>query len=326
MKNPDHPHPKVSASGFSLIELMITLTLLGLIGVGVASAYNFFLRSSIEARTIAELRHDSLTSLEGIRGAIARADRAEVITGPGGRVGAITTPRSFFSRSGLDFSASQKLTLPGYRGMAGASARSIGFWLVQDSPESDQTILSFGGTGNGEQWRLYTESDNGTITVDIGGQSISGSSTIADGNWNHIMVTFDNASSSNFTTDTISIEVNGIPETLGTANSTTPAVNTDNATTAMTIGGGTGDSGFIGQLASIKVWHRALAGPEKWPEVLAGDAVSRDGLMLELLLADTVADSAGNSHGITGFANPQHLSLDRSYASKTSFTFAASPG
>ena len=85
----------------------------------------------------------------------------------------------------------------------------------------------------------------------------------------HVLVSFDNTSSDNFSASTLSIYVNGIAETLTESNSNDLDVDTDNASTALTIGSESdGSGGFIGQLASIKFWERALSASMVWPEVL----------------------------------------------------------
>lgn len=310
--------------GFSLIELMIYLTLLGLIGIGVATAYNFFLQSSIEARSIAELRQDSTTSLDPVRAALSKADSVAIVDGSDSQQCAIATTRQSVSRTGLDFSSSEKLALASFTGIGGADARSIGFWVVQPASASAQTIVNFGDASNGAQWRIFSTASTGTITVDINGKSIRGSTDIADGNWNHVMVTFDGSVSDNFSASTLAIYVNGIPETLTESSSATLAVNTDNASTGVTIGGGASDTSFVGQLASIKLWQRALSAGEIWPEVLSSNAASRDDLMLEMVLASSTDDTSDNSHSVTAFASPEYVTLDRSYASKTTYAFADS--
>ena len=67
-------------SGFTLIELMIYLTLLGLISIGVFSAYNFFVQSSIEARSIAELQLDKVTSSSDARAKFANSDKVSIVS------------------------------------------------------------------------------------------------------------------------------------------------------------------------------------------------------------------------------------------------------
>ena len=134
----------MSRPGFTLIELMIYLTLLGLIGIGIASAYNFFLTSSIETRSVAELRASSNEAIDPVRSALSKADRVNVLTGSGGQQCAIATTREKTSRSGLDFNGSVNLSLSGYKGVSGSHARSIGFWMVQSDQDADRTMIDFG--------------------------------------------------------------------------------------------------------------------------------------------------------------------------------------
>ena len=86
--------------------------------------------------------------------------------------------------------------------------------MVQSDQDADRTIIDFGDADAGERWRIYTTSAGGVVAVDIDDKVISGSTDIVDGNWNHVLVSFDNTSSDNFSASTLSIYVNGIAETL----------------------------------------------------------------------------------------------------------------
>ena len=118
----------MSRPGFTLIELMIYLTLLGLIGIGIASAYNFFLTSSIETRSVAELRASSKRRL-------IRCDQPEqgrpcqCADRQRGQQCAIATTREKTSRSGLDFNGSVNLSLSDTAAFPAATpAASVSGW------------------------------------------------------------------------------------------------------------------------------------------------------------------------------------------------------
>ena len=230
-----------------------------------------------------------------------------MLTGSGGQQCAIATTREKTSRSGLDFNGSVNLSLSGYKGVSGSHARSIGFWMVQSDQDADRTMIDFGDADAGERWRIYTTSAGGVVAVDIDDKVISGSTDIVDGNWNHVLVSFDNTSSDNFSASTLSIYVNGIAETLTESNSNDLDVDTDNASTALTIGSERdGSGGFIGQLASIKFWERALSASMVWPEVLTTNAVGRDALAVEIILTDSISDASTDNHSITAFSDPTY--------------------
>ena len=316
----------MSRPGFTLIELLIYMTLLGLIGIGIASAYNFFLTSSIEARSVAELRATSTTAIDPVRSTLSKADKVAVVTGTDGQQCAIATTREKTSRSGLDFDGSSSLSIASYKGVAGSHPRSIGFWMVQSDQQADRTIIDFGDEASGERWRVYTTSSTGAIAVDIDDKVITASTDVVDGNWNHILVRFDNSSSDNFSASTLSVYVNGIADSLTPSSMTDVSVATDNATTALTIGSSSdGGDGFIGQLASIKVWERALASGDIWPEVLSTNAVGRDDLAIEVALTDSITDTGPDNHSITAFSDPGFTTLNRSFARKVSYGFSDSP-
>jgi hypothetical protein len=310
-------------AGFSLIELMIYTTILGLISIGVFTAYNFFVSSSIESRSVAELQQDSTLALDPVRSHFANADRIRILTN-GDQECAITTNFDSSNRTGLNFTATDKLTLDDYKGPGGNASRSISFWMIQSDQTISRSILSFGTSSASQQWRVYSDNTSGAIGVDIHNAQITATTDIVDGQWHHVMVVFDNATADTLTPATLSIYIDGRTETLSAA-STPPQVNTDNTSVNVSIGGSNNDSNFIGHLASVRIWHRALTAAEIWPEVLSVNAQNRDRLELELNLNNTILDTSPQAHAVTGFSNPTYTTLVNSYARKTSYGFSTNP-
>ena len=317
------PYSRSAFPGFTLIELMIYLTLLGLIAIGVFSAYNFFVQSSIQSRTIAELQDESRSAIDPIRNAITKADSVTVLSVSNQDCAVVSNANSV-NRQGLEFSTSQQLSIADYHGPGDNSSRSIAFWMVQSDQSADANIIGFGDDSEGEKFVIYTESTTGAVHIDINGKEIRGSTDVVDGNWHHVMVTYDNLSTDNFSALSTALYIDGKKQTITTSNTDTLAVATDNASVDMTIGGYDSDSSFQGQLASIKIWHRALNAAQVWPEILPVAAAGREDLRLELKLDGTDTDTSVSGFSVTGFSDPNYQSLVNQYASKTTYAFAAS--
>lgn len=309
--------------GFTLVELMIYMTLLGLISIGVFTAYNFFVTSSIEARTTAELQQESQLGIDPLRKSFANADSVELLSS-GGQECAITTSLASTERTGLSFTTAQKLQLNNYKGPSGNTSRTISFWMVQSDQTATRSIMGFGGAATHKAYRLYADMNGGVIGLDIVGKQILGTTDVVDGNWHHITVVYDSTISDNLTPTSVAMYIDGRPETITATNTTTANVNTDNSTINLHVGGYNTESTFAGQLASVKIWHRALNAAEVWPEVLSVNAFNRTDLALELKLTDAFTDTSANAHGVTGFASPVYTTLVNSYAKKTSYGFNTS--
>ena len=318
------PNLRSSLPGFTLIELMIYLTLLGLIAIGVFSAYNFFVQSSIQSRTIAELQDESRTALDPIRNAITKADSVSILTVSDQDCAVVSNLQSI-NRMGLEFSSSEQLSTADYHGPDDNTSRSISFWMVQSDQSADANIIGFGDATDDEKFVIYSDSTSGAIHIDIEGKELRGSTDVVDGNWHHVMVTFDNLLTDNFSALNTALYIDGKKDTITASNSDTARVDTDNASVDMTIGGYDSDSSFEGQLASVKIWHRALNAAEVWPEVLSVAAADRDDLVLELKLDGGSTDTSPSGYTVTGFSDPTYTSLVNQYANKTTYAFAANP-
>ena len=167
-------------SGFTLIELMIYMTLLGLISIGVFSAYNFFVQSSIEARSIAELQQEKVLSSDDVRAKLANADSVTVVSNSDQEC-AVASNLESVNRTGLEFTTSQKLSVSGYKGPGGNTSRSISFWMVQTDQTSARSIIGIGRETTDEKFLIYTDSTNGVIGIDALGKQLLGTTDIVDG-------------------------------------------------------------------------------------------------------------------------------------------------
>ena len=202
------PKLRSSLPGFTLIELMIYLTLLGLIAIGVFSAYNFFVQSSIQSRTIAELQDESRTALDPIRNAITKADSVSILTVTDQDCAVVSNLQSI-NRMGLEFSSSEQLSTADYHGPDDNTSRSISFWMVQSDQSADANIIGFGDATDDEKFVIYSDSTSGAIHIDIEGKELRGSTDVVDGNWHHVMVTFDSLLTDNFSALSTALYIDG---------------------------------------------------------------------------------------------------------------------
>ena len=305
--------------GFTLIELVIYMAILGILGAGVFTSYTFFLRHQITTRQIAELRFASDDASRHFHEYLGGADKI-ALRGSGHQICAIATHHEFIERTGLTLTSAEKLTTRSFGGVGGGTSRSLSFWIHATGRTSPQTIIDFGSDQPGRRWQVMTDAE-GRVMLNISGSSIRGRSRIRDGNWHHVMLVFDAVRETRLTPVSLTIYINGEPEDLTQAPGTPVMVDTE-ASVPMSLGGSRTDTSFTGSLAAVKLWEKALDPASVWPELHSAAAVDREGLVLELILTTGIADTSVANHIMTGPSSLSFATHHRSYSKKTSFHFA----
>jgi prepilin-type N-terminal cleavage/methylation domain-containing protein len=309
--------------GFTLIELVIYMAILGILGAGVFSAYTFFLRHQITTRQIAELRSASDDLTRHFHEYFGGADRITLV-GRGHQICAIATHHEFLERTGLTLTSGEKVTAHSFGGVSGSTSRSLSFWILAPDQASPQTIIDFGTDQPGRRWQVITDAD-GRVLLNISGISIRGHTSLRDGNWHHVMLVFDAARDAHLTSANLNIYVDGETETLTQAPGHPIIADTD-ISAPMSLGGSASDSSFIGTLAAVKLWEKALDPAAIWPELLSSTAIDRNGRALELQLTANLDDTSGRNHSMNGPSSLTFAAKHRSYSKKTVFSFSPNPG
>ncbi|MBF0192256.1 MAG: PD40 domain-containing protein [Magnetococcales bacterium] len=146
-------------------------------------------------------------------------------------------------------------TIPGYTGITGTSARTIETWIKTTT--LDRAFLYWGSASSGAKWLMRTES-NGSLRVEISGGSLSGTTSISDGNWHHVAVTFENDGTPNITD--CKLYVDGVQETSFYAKNSL-AINTASSSDVL-IGKDNFSRYFTGQLDELRIWSVARTATE----------------------------------------------------------------
>ena len=310
-------------SGFSLIELMIYLALFSVMSISIFTAYNFFLTSRIETEAIAELHDESRPPLDAISNVISRGDSFDLVEESNQDCLIIGTLISE-PRVGLGFSDSQRLTAAVYGGPGASAPRSIGFWMRQDLQTDNQTIVGFGDDGDGQRFIIRSDSAVDSISLDVGGKTFHASTGVSDGSWHHVFVTYDNTVASEITTSNTAIYIDGNPEVLTASNNSDIALNTDNSSVRLSLGGYGADANFEGHLSSVKIWHSPLSASDIWDEVFSETAVNSQDLALELTLNEAILDTSGSAYAFTNAVVPEYFESIHAYSEKTVYAFKPS--
>jgi hypothetical protein len=90
----------------------------------------------------------------------------------------------------LTFGSDVYVESVGYDGPTGASPRTCCAW-IRSTVTGNHNIMSWGQNVTGQKWRMRVEGDVGVLRVEVNGGYHYGVTSIADGQWHHVAVTFE---------------------------------------------------------------------------------------------------------------------------------------
>ncbi|MGJ8683817.1 MAG: LamG-like jellyroll fold domain-containing protein [Nonlabens sp.] len=160
------------------------------------------------------------------------------------------------TQNGLTMDGTNDYVSTTYSPPSGNVARSIEAWIkttansVPNAGGRQQIIADFGSFTTGGRF-TFNVLWGGAIRLEVGGNGVSGTVAVNDGNWHHVAVVYDPANSAG----TVALYVDGNLDTTGTP---TVSVNIGN-TTPFTIGRRVdGVNNFTGSIDEVRFWNRAL--------------------------------------------------------------------
>ena len=133
----------------------------------------------------------------------------------------------------------------GYKGITGSTRRTLSLWFKTST--ANKPILQYGASGTGTLFKVSING-SGAAVVDLGGVSITGGSSLANGAWHHLAVSVPESGNSGG----VKLYVDGS----ATSGSGTTAVNTSNANDLKI--GTDGSAYFNGQLDDIRLYQAEL--------------------------------------------------------------------
>jgi len=148
------------------------------------------------------------------------------------------------------FTGSNPLSVPDYKGINGAGARSVALWLNTPEPAL-AGLVHWGASGSFSRSSFKMNKNTGTIRFEYQGGGHNGVTNVADGTWHHVAYTYDG--------DTIKLYVDGVEDFTisGKVLKTGASGETD-----VFIGSQAGGSKFIGQMDDVRVFDVMLT-PEE---------------------------------------------------------------
>ncbi len=154
-----------------------------------------------------------------------------------------------YAQNGLDFDGTNDYVSAISGGPSGTSDRTVECWIkTSTSISSQQVLIDWGTMVVGTRFTLNIIG-NGKLRIEVGGSGIQGTTNVADGQWHHVAVTYNNAASTKF-----NLYIDG---TLETSGNTTVSVNTA-ATGGFQFGRrNDGNNYFDGIIDEIRIWNIA---------------------------------------------------------------------
>lgn len=158
------------------------------------------------------------------------------------------------AQNALNFDGVDDYVSSNFTGVSGTSARTVEAWIrttANANPSnggSQKVILDWGSMATGGRFTLNLLWNN-AIRLEVGGNGVSASTPINDGNWHHVACVWDPSLS----TDKIKLYVDGVLDAQGT-----PTVATNTVAGNFVIGRRVdGVNAFQGDIDEVKVWNMA---------------------------------------------------------------------
>ncbi len=116
----------------------------------------------------------------------------------------------------FDGSASGIVTAVGYKGIVGATPRTVCLWLNTTAANTGNGLVSWGQQATSKAWELIL--DAGRVRFNVNGGNVIGSTSLADGEWHHVAASFEDTDG-NPTTGDVTLYIDGETETPGSRQS-----------------------------------------------------------------------------------------------------------
>lgn len=337
---------RIIARGFSLVELLVYMTIFSVLAAGLYSGFNYFTEVKIEVSQTADLQQKSAQSFDALRRSLGSADKVKlsVANDPRGQVSCATLENLYGgTRRGLEFpiaSNSKALKVNSWTGVLGSASRTFSFWMRPQDVTSKRTILGYGGPNNisnrGRMFEIYYDHTNG-IGIDVSHFEMQGSRLIEPFQWTHVAVVYDNSTywpdNVSFDDVSASLYVNGQEVALGLPAQPVVDLNTISGE-LLNVGGSVSNNRFgssnefRGHLANLRVWERALTRNEILSEMTTTIANDNDGLIMDFPLTQNLTDAQPDNYTMstTAFPTVAFEEYVDEYYRQSVYAFAKAPG
>lgn len=192
-----------------------------------------------------------------------------------------------FAQNGLNFDGIDDYVTASPVAISGTMNRTVEAWIRTNIVGTQRVIVDIGQMPLGQRFTLNVL--NGLLRIEIGGGGINSSSIVADGNWHHVAVTFDNGASTKY-----NLYIDGMPAGSGNI---AQAINT--ASGANLLIGTRNDmvNRFQGDIDEVRVWSYARTQSQILAAKDSSFCGTQNGLLAYYKLNQ--GQAAGNNSGLT---------------------------
>ncbi|MCT4624153.1 MAG: T9SS type A sorting domain-containing protein [Schleiferiaceae bacterium] len=193
------------------------------------------------------------------------------------------------AQNALDFDGSNDYVMMTASGPSGTANRTVEAWIKTSNSQSQQQILVDWGTmSTGNRFTLNII-NFGKLRIEIGGNGFNSTATVADGQWHHVAVTYDNGAATK-----AKLYIDGV---LDASNNFTVAMNTNS--TGPIILGRRNDmiNYYQGMMDEVRIWNFAKTASEIQAGMNNTACGSTNGLVAYYTFNHGTAQ--GNNAGVT---------------------------
>ena len=201
-------------TGFSLVELMVTITLMAVVGVGIVSLMDYVNSTRVRVQKSVELIDNIDQSELYIRTKLKTADRIEInANGFSPNENEFSSEclllltRQITDRTGVNFKNNNgKVATDSYRGPGEGSSFTLGMWFKRDNESMDtfETMARWGRYTEGDNTSIaFIMESNGGVGVRIGARMmyVTNVDGLHDDRWHSLVASFDNVTSGGLVND-----------------------------------------------------------------------------------------------------------------------------
>jgi len=159
-----------------------------------------------------------------------------------------------YAQNALDFDGVNDYVETNYSGISGSSARTVEAWIkttanalpVASGGTGQKVIVDWGTFTNGARFTFNLLWAN-SIRIEVGGNGLSGTTPVNDGNWHHVACVYDPSAPVNY-----SLYIDGALETSGNL---TVATNTGTLNDVRIGSRIDGINHFDGEIDEVRIWN-----------------------------------------------------------------------
>ncbi|MDB2389934.1 LamG domain-containing protein [Alphaproteobacteria bacterium] len=185
-------------SGFSLVELLVYITVFAIAAIGISSMYMTLQKHHVEVRQYGEYEGQKDFAHNLLKVSLKNANSVSISDVDVNDSACLQLNNEYSTqRTGIKFNGAGRMIesmLP--INITDAQARSISFWVKAETGQADENVILRWGETSGRQFAIILR--NGHLYVQMEGALLGSYNGIDffDNNWHHVAITFPDSTTS----------------------------------------------------------------------------------------------------------------------------------